>query len=208
MSLISGLITQIRYDVGDENGTRWADAVFLSFIKVAIRRMNRIVQRNRLAFGKTRVTTATTAAQAYVSMPADFDIFSRLFRTDLRKEIKMFEEWEWEQLKTTDILQACQLDYANSRINLRGTPGVAIDLSLYYFPTVDPSAYTTSSSMPWAGRLDDQIGEYVGFRLKNLDEMDVSIETQLLQDLETQILQAYDPNESQYTEDSGWVDSK
>lgn len=206
MATIATLITQIRYDVEDPSGTRWTDATILNFVKVGIRRMNRIVQRNRLKFGQTRTTGTFTAAQEYISMPADFDIFDYLFRTDTRKELKLFEDREWEGLQATDVLQACNLDYSNSRINLRGTPGSAIAYVLYYFPTVDPSAYTTSSSMPWSSRLDDQIAEYVGFRLKNVDEMDVSMDTQLLQDLETQILQAYDPNQSQYVEDGGWVD--
>jgi hypothetical protein len=206
MATISTVITQIRYDVEDPTGTRWSDATILNFIKVGIRRMNRIVQRNRLKFGQMNETGTFTASQAYFNMPDDFDIFEFLFRTDLQKEIKLFEDREWEGLKSTDVLQGCNLDYANSRISLRGTPGSAIPYSLYYFPTIDPSDYTTSSSMPWSSRLDDQIAEYVGFRLKNIDEMDVSMETQLLADLETQILQAYDPNQSQYVEDSGWVD--
>jgi len=206
MATLATVITQIRYDVEDPTGTRWADATILNFIKVGIRRMNRIVQRNRLKFGQLNATGTFTAAQAYIAMPSDFDIFEFLFRTDLQKEIKLFEDREWEGLKPTDVLQGCNLDYANSRISLRGTPGSAIPYSLYYFPTVDPSGYTTSSSMPWSSRLDDQIAEYVGFRLKNVDEMETSIETQLLADLETQILQAYDPNQSQYVEDNGWVD--
>jgi len=208
MATIATLITQIRYDVEDPSSTRWTDAAILNFVKIGIRRMNRIVQRNRLQFGKLRTELTTTASTAYVSMPDDFDIFDVMYRTDTRKPIRLFEDWEWEELQSTDSLQACQLDYENSRIKLKGTPSEELTLALYYFPEIDPSAYTTSTTMPWSSRLDDQIAEYVGFRLKNVDEMDVAMETQLMADLETQILQAYDVNRPQYVEDGGWVDTE
>ncbi len=60
--------------------------------------------------------------------------------------------------------------------------------------------------MPWNGRLDDMIIEYVSLRLKNLDEMDASLDLQLLQDFETQILQAYAPVAPNIVDGSGWVD--
>jgi hypothetical protein len=59
--------------------------------------------------------------------------------------------------------------------------------------------------MPWSGKIDDIIVEYVSLRIKNLDEMDVSIDLQLLQDMENQILQAYAPTSVLVTDGSGWL---
>ena len=59
--------------------------------------------------------------------------------------------------------------------------------------------------MPWGGRLDDVITQYAVMRLMNISEMDASMELQLLQDMEAQILEAYKPLTQTLQEKKGWL---
>ena len=209
MALISALISELRVDLSDEASTRWSDATLLAVFKKAIRRANRIVQRHRLQFGKKKASFNTTANQGYVvlsTVASDFDTFIEMYRTDTGEAITLVNEREWEEtVQTAGTFAYCMLDYANDKILLGDTPASAIATVMYYMPTVDPSAYTTSSSTPWSGRLDDIIMEYVGYRMKNVDEMDVSIDKELMMDMENQILQAYQPNSCTMSDGKGWL---
>jgi hypothetical protein len=208
MAAISTLITELRVDINDSSSTRFTDANLLALFKKAIRRANRICQRNDIQFAKKSVTLTTTPSQDYIdisSTGSDFDVWIGLFRDSDHKEIKTRTEREWE----TDLSQTantyCRLDQANSKIYLNGTPDSAATLTLWYYPTVDPSAYTTASTTPWNGRIDDILMEYVRIRVLNMDEMDVSFDSQLMTDLENQILGAYKYNSVTVVEGNGWM---
>jgi len=208
MSLISACITELRTDVSDDDTTRFTDTQILNLFKKAIRRANRVAQRAGLQFAKSSASLTTTASQAYVSYSAvtDFDVFMGLFRDDDHTQLTLVTERDWERLGSSEaVLSYCRIDMANSRIYLAGTPTSAETLTLWYYPTIDVSAYTTSSSMPWSGRVDDMIMEYVGLRLKNIDEMDATFDQNLLADMEQQILAAYAPNSANYEEGTGWL---
>jgi hypothetical protein len=208
MSTIASLITEIRTDINDDDSTRFTDAKILNIVKKAIRRANRIVQRNAIQFGKKKVALTCTAAQNYIdisSTVSDMDVWIGLYNDSLHREIPKKTEREWELIISASAGANCFFDQANSRIYLNGTPTAADALTLHYFPTVDPSAYTVASSTPWNGRLDDIIMEYASLRLMNVDEMDINTDRALLTDMENQILQAYAPNAPTVTEGSGWL---
>lgn len=208
MALISTCITELRTDVSDDSSTRFTDTQFLNIFKKAIRRANRVAQRAGLQFAKSSATLTTVTSQAYVSYAAvtDFDVFMGLFRDADNTQLTLVTERDWERLGSSEgTCSYCRLDMANSRIYLAGTPSSAETLTLWYYPTIDVSAYTTASSMPWSGRCDDMIMEYVGLRLKNIDEMDATFDQNLLNDMEQQILSAYAPNSANYEEGRGWL---
>jgi hypothetical protein len=208
MAAISAIITEIRTDLNDDDSSRFTDTQILNIIKKAIRRANRIAQRNGLQFAKKKASLSTVASQDYVDISAavsDMDVWIGLYRDDLHQEIKKKTEREWELIVSASAIANCLFDQANSKIYLNGTPSSVQTLTLWYYPTVDPSAYTTATSTPWSGRIDDIIAEYAGTRLKNIDEMDVSFEKQLLADLENQLLQAYAPNAPTVVEGTGWM---
>jgi hypothetical protein len=193
--------------LNDDDSTRFTDTQILNVIKKAIRRANRIVQRNGLQFGKKKATLTTVASQAYLllSSVTDFDVWIGLWRDDLHQKITMASEDEWESVVSPSALDYCHLDYVNDKIEFAAAPSSAQTLTLWYYPTVDPSAYAVGTSTQWAGRIDDIIAEYTANRLKNIDEMDVSFDTKLLTDLENQILQAYAPNSPTIIDGSGWL---
>jgi hypothetical protein len=179
----------------------------LGLVKIAIRRANRILQRNGIQFAKKYTDLTTTDAQAYITMPSDLDVDIGLYKTALYEPVIKVLEDEWEQLTGTDVNQFYMLDYVNSRILLKSTPNDSTTtLRLWYYPTVDPSAYTTASTMPWGGRVDDAIAQYVAMRLLNVGEMEIATELSLLQDLENQILEAYRPLAQTMVQKKGWMD--
>ncbi len=208
MALISAVITELRTDINDDDSSRFTDTKILNIIKKAIRRANRIVQRNGIQFGKKKASLTTVANQAYLTLSTsitDFDVALGLWRSDTYTKIPLRTEDEWEAIISTYPCYHAMIDYENDKILFKATPTSALTLYFYYYPTVDPSAYTTASSMPWSGRLDDLIMEYTSLRLKNIDEMDASFDQKLLQDMETQILQAYAPNAPTIVEGEGWL---
>jgi len=208
MSLVSDLITDVRYYINDTESSRFSDAYLLSLIKLATARANRIAQRNGLQFAKKKGALTCTANQAYVDLPADYDVALAgpcLFRDDTHANIPLKTESQWETIISASALANAQIDIENSRINLNGTPTSATALTFYYYPTVATASMTAGSTMPWSGRLDDIIKQYAQMRAMNIDEMDVSYDTQLLADLETQILSAYQPNAPTLVNQSGWM---
>lgn len=208
MATISSLITELRTDLSDDDSTRFSDTKLLNLFKKAIRRANRVCQRNGIQFAKQSVSLSTVASQAYVdisSAVSDFDVFYGLYDDSTNDKIKLQTEDEWEREPTAAALTYCRVDQRNSKIYINGVTDTVKTLTLWYYPTVDPSAYTTASSTPWGGRVDDFIMEYVGVRAKNIDEMDISFDQALLQDMENQILQAYAPNSPTIVEGIGWM---
>ena len=207
MAAISALITEIRTDISDDDSTRFTDAQILNVIKKAIRRANRIVQRNGIQFGKKKAVLTTVKDQSYLTLSdtTDFDVPISLYRTDTKEIIPFRTEFQWERVISAAALEHALLDYENDKISFNATPSSALTLNFWYYPTVDPSAYTTATSTPWSGRIDDIIMEYAINRLKNIDEMDVGYDTKLLTDMENQLLQAYAPNAPTQVESAGWL---
>ena len=81
MSLVSDVITSVRYEINDIDKTRFTtDTPILSYVKRAVSRANRIAERNALQFAKKKVTLTTVANQSYVSLPTDFDVDIGLWR--------------------------------------------------------------------------------------------------------------------------------
>jgi hypothetical protein len=205
MSLCSDVITSIRYEVNDPDSTRFTDTTILAYVKRAVTRANRIAERNALQFAKKKATLTTVANQSYVSLPTDFDVDIGLWRDSLHTKISKCTEASWEQIISASVLAAWYLDVENSKILFNSTPTSVETLTFYYFPKIDVSSYATTTTMPWSGRLDDIIVEYVSLRLKNIEEMDVTVDLQMLQDFENQITQAYAPTSVLVTEGSGWL---
>lgn len=206
MSLISDIITSVRYEINDSDSTRYStDAPILSYVKRAISRANRIVQREHIQFGKKKTTLTTTANQAYVSLPSDFDVDIGLYRPSDYAPLKKCTELDWESIISAEAVNFWYLDLENSRILIKGTPDAVESLTFYYFPCIEVASYGVNSTMPWGGRLDDIIVEYVSLRLKNNDEMDVSFDLQLMTDFEKNILLAYAPTSVTVTDGAGWL---
>jgi hypothetical protein len=207
MSTVQSVIDDIRVEIGDTGKSRFANdtTVILPVVKQAIRRANRICQRASLHFSKKSAALTTTANQAFVTMPTDLDIPIGLWRDDLHSKLTQKTESEWEQIISAGALTNWFLDWQNSKILLNGTPSGVTSLTMWYYPKVDPSAYTVASTMPWGGILDDIIMRYVALRVQNMDEMNVTVDENILSDMETSIVATYQPQNPVILKTDGWL---
>lgn len=205
MSIVSEVITYIRDEVNDESSTRFTDATILRYLKRAIGRAVRIAQREGLTFAKKKVTLTTVSGQEYVNYPTDFDVPIAVYDPYEYYQVRQCSELDWNTIVSASSMDFCYFDSENSRILFKGIPDSASDVYLYYYPKIDTSAYTETSTMPWGGKLDDILIEYVSLRLKNKDEMDVSFDLQLMTDFENNIIRSYRPLNIMSTEGRGWM---
>jgi hypothetical protein len=207
MSTVADIITDVRYEISDEMQTRFSDNnTLLSLVKKAVRRASRVAQRNGLQFAKSSASIPTVANQNYVALPTDFDtVAGDKFLFKDRELIIHLTQPSWEAVVSAGETNFCLLDPAGGKIYLKGTPTSVETLTLWYYPAVDATTFTVATAMPWGGRLDDIISEYVSLRAKNIDEMEAGFDLQLLTDLENQILEAYRPVGSTVDETKGWL---
>jgi hypothetical protein len=207
MSLVSDVIAEVRVEIADTDSTRFTDdtTVILPMVKQGIRRANRICQRAQLHFAKKSAALVTVANQAYVDAPVDLDIPIGLWRDDLHQKIVQKTESEWEQIITASAVANWFLDLQNSRILLNAAPTGVMNLTLWYFPTIDPSAYTVASTMPWGGKLDDIIARYVALRIQNIEEQNTAQDQAILNDMEASIISVYAPQSPLTVKMDGWL---
>lgn len=207
MSLVSDVIAEVRVELADTDNTRFTDdtTVILPIVKQAIRRANRICQRAQLHFAKKSAALVTVANQNYVDAPADLDIPIGLWRDDLHQKIVQKTESEWEQIITASAVANWFLDLQNSRILLNAAPTGVMNLTMWYFPTIDPSAYTVASTMPWGGKLDDIIARYVALRIQNIEEQNTAQDQAILNDMEASIVSVYAPQSPLTVKMDGWM---
>ena len=207
MSLVSALVSDIRVEINDTPSTRFADdtTVILPLVKQAIRRANRIAQRSQLHFAKKSAALVTVANQNYVELPADLDIPIGLWRDDLHQKLKQNTETEWEQIIVSTSVSNWFLDLQNNRILFNAMPTSEINLTLWYYPSLAVDAYTTSSTMPWGGRLDDIIARYCALRIQNIEEQNTQADQAILQDMEASITSTYAPQSPLIIARDGWL---
>jgi len=205
MSLVSDVISDVRIEVNDPDSTRFTDATILAILKQAVRRANRICQRSQLQFAKKKASLATVDAQDYVDAPIDIDIPIGLWRDDLHSKITQKTEGDWEQIITASSLACWFLDVENNKILLNAAPTGVVNLTLWYFPMVDALAFTSTSTMPWSGKLDDIISRYVALRLQNIEEQNTTQDQAILQDMEASIVSTYAPLSPLSVAMQGWL---
>lgn len=207
MSLVSDLISCVRVEINDSDSTRFPNdtTAILPLVKQAIRRANRICQRSQLHFAKKSAALVTVDGQNYVDLPDDVDLVIGLWRDDLHTKIIQRTESEWEQIISASALSNWFLDLQNNKILLNGTPIGAVNLTLWYFPTIDTAAITPASTMPWGGRLDDIISRYVALRLQNIEEQNTAQDQAILNDLEASIISTYAPLSPLSIKMDGWL---
>lgn len=205
MSLVSNVISDIRIEINDIDSTRFTDTTILAILKQAVRRANRICQRSQLQFAKKKAAMTTVAAQDYLDAPIDIDIPIGLWRDDLHSKITQKTESDWEQIIAAQEIACWFLDVENNKIYFNGVPAHDINLTMWYFPVIDPSAYDVATTMPWNGKLDDIIARYVAMRLQNIEEQNITQDQAILSDMEASIVTTYAPQSPLAIPMNGWL---
>ncbi|RLI68371.1 MAG: hypothetical protein DRP02_12730 [Candidatus Gerdarchaeota archaeon] len=197
MALVSEIITQVRVNLDDLSSTRWSDTPILSLIKTALRRAENICIRKGLEFAKSSDTLTLLDGASTVALPTDF-----------KRDIGMY--YNYAEIDKVDIDYferhsggtMWRINGTNAEFKTEATGD--IDYTLWYYPLIDFSAYTTASTMPWSSRLDDIIVDYVTMRLGAIDEYDTSMEQQFLSEMERNILETYGPLTATVQEMNGY----
>jgi len=199
MSLVSAVISDIRVEIDDTDSTRFQDdtTIILPLVKKALRRAENICIRKGLEFAKASTTLTLLEDATTVALPTLF-----------KRDIAMYYDNAEVPKRDTDYFERCssgtmwRINGANAEFKTAATEDT--DYTFWYYPYIDFSAYVVGTTMPWGGKLDDIIVEYVSMRLKNLNEYDVSMEKELLAEMERNILETYGPLTAVMQEANGY----
>lgn len=206
MSTISDVISQLRLELTDKQSARWTDADLMLWIRKAVSRTSPILYRNSVQFARSSAVVTLSAGQAAYALPADFGTAYGLYRDSNHTKLALRSEDEWNTLVSAGEVTnwALLYDAGVQKIYVKGTPSSAGTLTLVYYPNIDTSAYTTASQMPWGGKLDPIMVDYVKVLCLNADEQSVQTDVQLMSDLENNILNFYGGQSPQVISRAGW----
>jgi hypothetical protein len=206
MSLVSDIITRLRLELTDKNNSRWSDADLILWIRKAISRATPILYRNSVQFSRSTAPVTTVAAQGSYALPTDFGTPYGLYRDSNHTKLTLRTEDEWEQIASSGECTNWAILYSAGvqKLFIAGTPSTVETLTLIYYPVIDTSAFTTTSTMPWGGKIDDMIVDYVRVIAMNADEMSVQQDIQLMSDLENNILSFYGGQSPSVISRAGW----
>lgn len=186
---IADLIGEIRLELTDELKTRWSDEQMLKIVAKGFRRLSHVLYRNDVELGRSILRFDTEPGREDYPLPVDFMADHGLYRDGTRTKLAKQSDDSWEQLDSPAECSAWIIRGDN--LYLGGAPSAAYGMTLVYWPLLDSASLDMDSPTPYAGKLDDLVAEYASLRLKNIDEMDVSLDSQLLQDMENTLLSTY-----------------
>lgn len=201
--LYSDLITLLRADLNDNRSNRWTDAKLLQQIGRALRRLNHLLYRNDVELARGVYSITCSAGQEAYDLPADYMVDVGLFRTDTGRALNKESETSWHILQAPGELQSYIV--RGYQVLVAGLPLSSVPLAMVYYPIMGDEALSLTDETPWDGKLDDLIVEYAAYRLRNIDEMDQTPDSQILADLENQILSTYSAVSPLVTSRPGWV---
>ena len=197
--LVSEALNEIRIELDDTLSTRWTDANLVTLIKKAVRRLGNILYTNDISVGKKTYTFPTVNGTAAYALPADFMADVGIFRQDTKVPILKVSDYQWEIMGTvteaayyivrTESVGSPAEDAA--AVLFKGVPASIISMKLVYWPRLDSLSFTTATELPYNGMFDDILLEYVTMRCKNIDEMNINTDAQLLQEMESKVVAAY-----------------
>lgn len=200
MSLANDALYIIRGGLGDQQSARWSDKFILNELNRAIQRMLAIFKRNALDYGMGRTVFTIAAGADRFDLPADFRGVVGLYQSGKLVTLKCAEELE--TITATIPLAVWAVDGSNG--NVKNAPTADTSLTLRYWQA--PADLTsTASTMPWNGVFDGPLCDYVRLRLANYDEMTVSQDMQLMQDLENNMLTLAISRNPTVKEPKGWL---
>lgn len=190
MANVLNRITElVRTELNDGTQSRWTDAELLSFMKQAVRRANALGQRKRLGFMRGKQDYTLAAEESSLVLPADFLTPISLTRMDTNQPL---DKTDGERLDTiVSTTEAAIYSVENGAIDVMSAPVNDVPLRLRYYVDATPDAMALSSPMPWGGKLDYILCEYVALRARKVDRYDTSMDIALLDDMEKKIVAMY-----------------
>lgn len=200
MSLANDALYIIRGGLGDQQSTRWSDKFILNELNRAIQRMLAIFKRNALDYGMGRTVFTIAAGADSFDLPADFRGVVGLYQSGNLVTLKGAEELE--TITATIPLAVWAVDGSSGSVKNAPTADTSLTLRYWQAPA---DLTSTASAMPWNGVFDGPLCDYVRLRLANYDEMTVSQDMQLMQDLENNMLTLAISRNPTVKEPKGWL---
>ena len=190
MATVSERIRDIvRVNINDDMQSRFTDTQLLTFFKQAIRRAQGAGYKKRLNFMRKTLNFNLLANINFYLLPADFIVQSGVWRTDTRKPVENVSENLWETQQGAQEVSIYIIDGGN--ILFASAPAADTPIKLKYYYNVNPDSLILSSQMPWSGKIDYPICEYVNLRAFHTDRYDLSADNGLLNDMEKAITDMY-----------------
>lgn len=200
---IGELIDEIRLELTDELKTRWSDAQMLRILGKGYRRLSHVLYRNDVELGRAVHRFDTEPGREDYPLPADFMADYGLYRDGTKTKLVKQSDDSWELLSSPG--ESTSWLIRGDNLYVAGTPSGSYAMTLVYWPLLDTASLDLESPTPFGGKLDDIVAEYAALRLKNIDEMDVSLDAQLLQDLENNLLTTYSAISPVTVTRRGWL---
>jgi hypothetical protein len=202
--LISEAITLIRQELDDSLSSRWtSDTQVLRFIQRAVDRAQHVIRRQAPNLSSKSASMTFDSTHSTVTLPVDFLAPVSLTRTDTQQRLAHVHDEDWDSLEDHDACSAWRIK-DNASIEVAGTPTASTVCTLRYFFDAKPYTMTTASSLPWDGRFDGPVMEYAAIRAKNVDEMSLQQDMELLKELEMRVLDTLSLWSPGVVEGSGW----
>lgn len=186
------MINELRLELDDPDKSRWTDDQLLIGCKRAVRRLQAILTKHDIAFAKSfKDFTTVPATEAYkigdgeavdisdLGAPID------LYRTDTDEVITHVTADQYTRLHNPSAHKYWM--YYNDSIYLAGTISTATALRFWYWPMLTQTI-TTATTVPHGDKMADIILDYTAARMKNIDEMNITMDMQLLGEMENHVL--------------------
>ena len=186
--LVSDLLGDIRLELTDEQSSRFSDADLMRLLRKGLRRLGHILFRNDIQQGKLTYGFTTIPGISDYDLPDDYMTDVGLYKANGVSLVKKTDQ-QWQTIVSTG--EATVYIVRENSIYIGSTPQASTAMTMVYWPRLDVSGLAVTDDMPYAGKFDDMVGDYVSLRAKNIDEMSLEFDTQLLSDLENQVLTTY-----------------
>ena len=184
--LVSEAITYIRQELNDSLSSRWTtDTQVLRFIVRAVDRAQHVIRKHapQITIKSASLTVPDTGV---VALPTDFLAPLTISKTT-GEELTHSPEHEWDRIQNVEVCTFWHIK-DGTHVEVKKAPDANTTLTLRYFYDVKPFDLTTASNMPWGGRFNGPIMDYAANRARNVDEMNIQADMQLLQEMELRIL--------------------
>ena len=186
--LVSKMLDYIRLEVHDKEKSRFTDEDLILLLRKSLRRLEHIIFRNDIQQGKITYGFTTIPGISDYDLPDDYMTDVGLYKGNGVALVKKTDQ-QWQTIVSTG--EATVYIVRENSIYIASTPKASTAMTLVYWPRLDVDDLALTDDMPYAGKFDDMIADYVSLRAKNIDEMSLDFDTQLLSDLENQVLTTY-----------------
>jgi uncharacterized protein YfiM (DUF2279 family) len=169
MTLLSAEITELRYDIRDENATQYSDAMLTAYYKRVVRAMDDWLAKVKSDWVLSTDTLTLLSAGTSVALPSDFNSARSVqIGSDYEDLDGATPEWIYQQQLETSSGQPEY--YAIHKLNMIFERAAGAEYSIYLKYNQRQAILTTASDMPYSDRFNDTLRAAVEMIARNRNE--------------------------------------